>query len=51
MEQLSDIKFGQISSSDYNWRKDDLKELDDDELLEKTPDDIIAMLGFDPKEL
>ena len=51
MIKLPGIKFGQIDSLDYDWRKDDLKELDDDEPLEKTPDDVVAMLGFDPKEL
>lgn len=26
-------------------------DFDDDEVLEKTPDDVVAVLGFDPLEL
>lgn len=36
-----------------NWRKvkpDPLLDKDDDEELAETPPDVIAMLGFDPKQ-
>jgi len=48
------IAFGSLWAEKVDWRKipevvDD--EDPDDEELEKTPEDVIRMLGFDPKEL
>lgn len=51
--ELPGVTFGDIKSDEFDWRKEDSKEydVDDDELLEKTPEDVVEMLGFDPKEL
>lgn len=37
---------------DSNWRQKlkDFDDPDDDELLDKTPQDVVDMLGFDPLE-
>jgi hypothetical protein len=46
-----DVHFGSAIDKKVNWREvlmDD--EPDDDEELENTPEDVIGMLGFDPKE-
>jgi len=46
-----DVHFGPVSNKKINWR-DVLTadEPDDDEELDVTPDDVIGLLGFDPKE-
>lgn len=49
-----DIHFGDVNKDIDNWRKDSSlgdSEVDpDDEELPETPEDVIAILGFDPKE-
>ena len=44
-----DIHFGSAVSPPVDWRKNNADDVDDDEELARTPPDIIAMLGFDPK--
>lgn len=46
-----DVHFGPVNDKKINWR-DVLTadEPDDDEELDVTPDDVIGLLGFDPKE-
>ena len=49
----SEVHFGSVGNPLPNWRENDsLKdETDpDDEEMEKTPPDVIAIIGFDPKE-
>ena len=53
--RIPKVSFGKDDASKHNWRDDDeinLAEEDDDEdeELETTPQDVIDMLGFDPKE-
>lgn len=44
----ADIELGKDDNPD--WRKEGGDETDsDDEELDKTPEDVIALLGFDPK--
>jgi hypothetical protein len=47
---LPDVHFGDVTDEpNENWK--DLDEADpDDEELEQTPQSVIDMLGFDPKE-
>jgi hypothetical protein len=48
-----DIYFGDADSTLPDWRAVDV-DLDDDpddELLDETPADVVAMLGFDPLEM
>ena len=48
--ELPDVHFGTAESSPVDWRKIETDNNDDnDEELEKTPQDVIDMLGFDPK--
>jgi len=51
--QESDVFFGEISDKDPpDWREELENEEDpDDEELDETSADVIAMLGFDPKEM
>ncbi len=46
-----DVHFGPVNDKKINWR-DVLTtdEPDDDEELDVTPEDVVGMLGFDPKE-
>jgi len=47
-----DVHFGGIGKPLPDWRKAGLDDADpDDELLDETPADVIAILGFDPLEL
>jgi hypothetical protein len=48
---LPEVYFGKVKTQE-NWRGiiDDDAEEDDDELLAKTPQDVIDILGFDPLE-
>lgn len=47
-----DVHFGEIDSELPDWRKvDEVDDDPDDEELEETPDDVTAILGFDPLEL
>ncbi len=48
-----DIHFGKVEEGKIvDWRKEleNEPDVDDDEELDVTPPDVIAMLGFDPKE-
>lgn len=50
--QETDIYFGEVTEREVDWRNEDIEDEDsDDELLEETPPDVVAMLGFDPREL
>lgn len=51
-DDLPDARWGTAETPLPDWRESDDDELpDDDEELEKTPVDIIELLGFDPKEI
>jgi len=52
-DQESDVFIGTIEEDDVvDWRAANFEDVDpDDELLENTPPEVVAMLGFDPKEL
>ena len=46
-----DVYFGGVDKPLPDWRKSKeiaMEENPDDELLEETPEDVIAILGFDP---
>lgn len=48
-----DVHFGEVDAPLPDWRKDKRlvdEEDPDDELLDETPEDVIAILGFDPLE-
>lgn len=49
---LPDVFFGSPEAKPINWRSEryDDPEPDDDAELPETPEDVIAMLGFDPLE-
>jgi len=48
----SDVHFGEIGQPLPDWREFDFVDIDpDDEELEETPADVVAVLGFDPLEL
>jgi hypothetical protein len=49
MIEMPDVHFGKVGGSGVDWRKIDDPDPDDEE-LEVTPANVIAMLGFDPKE-
>lgn len=52
--QDSDVHFGSVDNESPDWRADEdlANEVDpDDEELDETPEDVIAILGFDPKDL
>lgn len=49
-----DVHFGSTEEREVKWREDealDAEEDPDDEELDETPADVIAMLGFDPKDI
>lgn len=48
---LPQVHFGHVGAKPKNWRDSQLKELDDDSELLETPPDVLAMLGFDPKDI
>lgn len=49
--QNSDVHFGEVDEEEPDWRNELEEETDpDDEELEYTPQDVIDILGFDPKE-
>lgn len=49
--QNSDVHFGEVDEEEPDWREELESEIDpDDEELEYTPQDVIDILGFDPKE-
>ena len=45
---FGDVWFGDELANDVDWRQVEDVEDPDDELLEKTPDDVVGMLGVDP---
>jgi len=48
---LPDVHFGRVGELLPDWRTGKVSiDEDDDELLETTPDDVIGILGFDPKK-
>lgn len=49
--QLPQAHFGRVGKNPVDWRKaKDVADVDDEELA-KTPDDVLRLLGFDPKEI
>ena len=51
VDSKNSIHFGSPVAGLPDWRKDTTEEIDpDDELLRDTPEDVIAILGFDPLE-
>lgn len=50
MMMLPDARFGTAETPLPDWRKRQITEVPDDDVeLDETPEDVIAMLGFDPK--
>jgi hypothetical protein len=45
-----DVHFGKIDDDLPDWREELEEDDPDDEELEETPEDVVAVLGFDPKE-
>jgi hypothetical protein len=50
MKDFPNVHFGKVREEDIDWRNMPEDIDPDDELLDKTPDDVIGMLGFDPRE-
>lgn len=47
-----DLYFGHIDDADVDWPDDDADDVDpDDDELDESPADVVAILGFDPKDL
>jgi uncharacterized protein YjbI with pentapeptide repeats len=46
----ADVHFGSVDDEDADWRSELVDVDPDDEELAQTPDDVIAILGFDPLE-
>ena len=49
--ELPEAHYGSISDKPIDWRASKDETPDDDEQLDKTPDDVVELLGFDPAEL
>ena len=49
--ELPDIWFGEVGERGIDWRTLPDEVDPDDEEMEQTPQDVIDLLGFDPKEL
>lgn len=47
---LPEVHFGSADDKPVDWRKATPDEAPDDVELEQTPQDVIDMLGFDPKD-
>lgn len=47
---LPEVHFGKVGASPIDWRKMPDEDADDDAELAKTPPDVVAILGFDPKD-
>lgn len=47
---LPKVHFSKSEKVDWRKTNDPKEDWDEDEELEKTPEDVIEMLGFDPKE-
>lgn len=51
MTGIPNVHFGKVDEPPPNWRDIEIDDdEDDDEELVNTPEDVIEMLGFDPKE-
>jgi len=50
-EMLPDVYFGSAQRGLVDWRTKPEEPDPDDTLLDKTPEDVVLMLGFDPLEL
>jgi hypothetical protein len=51
LQQKTDTHFGAVGKDCENWREAETNDDDpDDEILADTPDDVVSILGFDPKE-
>lgn len=50
-DTLPDAHFGSVGAPVPNWREYDEPDPDDELLPDGTPQDVIMMLGFDPREL
>lgn len=48
---LPDVHFGTAEAKPLDWRQYKEDSADDDEPLAQTPTSVVAILGFDPKEL
>lgn len=50
---LTEMIIGDEPAAACDWRKYDKPEdeIDDDEVLTKTPEDVVELLGFDPLEI
>lgn len=48
---IPEAHFGPVGDEPADWTTLDNEPDPDDEELEKTPEDVIMMLGFDPLEL
>jgi hypothetical protein len=48
---LPDLHFGRADSKPLDWRKYRDDSPDDDEELDETPPSVVALLGFDPRDL
>ena len=50
-EPMPEVHYGIVGVTELNWRKSPDESVDDDQELETTPDDVVSILGFDPKHL
>jgi len=46
----TDVRFGEVDEGSLDWRAELAEEEDPDDDEIETPDDVAAMLGFDPTE-
>lgn len=51
MRIIPQAHFGKVGKAAVDWRKAQQEADVDDEELAKTPDDVLKLLGFDPKEI
>ncbi len=48
---IPEVHFGEVKEDKKDWRKIKDDSPDDDKELSKTPQDVVDMLGFDPKDI
>lgn len=48
---IADVYFDDLPAEQYNWRSEDEDNDPDDEEWAVTPEDVVEILGFDPKDL
>lgn len=48
---IPNVHFGDVKENKTDWRKENDNTPDSDEELDQTPEDIVDLLGFDPKEI